>query len=245
MKAQYLLRFEDVCPTMNWRVWDRVESILYKRNIQPILAVIPDNQDPDLQVAPADPNFWGRVRGWQTRNWTIAVHGWQHRFVTTNPGIVRLSNRSEFAGLPEAEQERKIQCALNVFDRENIESSLWIAPAHSFDATTLKTVKKLGFRYISDGLSVYPHTDEFGLTWIPQQLWAFRQRPFGTWTIAFHINTWSNADLVAFEANTEKYSHLMSNFEQIVGKYCVGRSTAWQSAASSAYRAAARVRVSL
>ena len=26
MKAQYLLRFEDLCPTMNWRVWEPVEN---------------------------------------------------------------------------------------------------------------------------------------------------------------------------------------------------------------------------
>src|SRR5688572_15384620 len=40
---QYLLRFDDICPTMNWRVWAEIESVLIQREIKPLLAVVPDN----------------------------------------------------------------------------------------------------------------------------------------------------------------------------------------------------------
>ena len=56
--TQFLLRFDDICPTMNWRVWAEIETVLVQRQFKPILAVVPDNRDPELQVdTPAD-DFW-------------------------------------------------------------------------------------------------------------------------------------------------------------------------------------------
>src|SRR4051794_18231999 len=52
MVPRYLLRFDDICPTMNWPIWDRVEQTLIDQDIQPIVAVIPNNQDPALNVHP-------------------------------------------------------------------------------------------------------------------------------------------------------------------------------------------------
>lgn len=244
MKAQYLLRFEDICPTMNWRTWERVEEILVQRKIRPIMAVVPDNRDPQLKVGPAEERFWDRVREWQARNWTIGMHGWQHRFVTRDAGIINLANRSEFAGLPWSAQEVKLRSARNIFYRENIDSHLWIAPAHSFDVVTLRLLKELGFRYVSDGFSVYPHIDEFGLTWVPQQLWTFRRRPFGVWTISFHLNSWTDADLAAFDRNTKLFGDVISNFEDVISKYRVRPASVWKSAASGAYRYAVKVKAS-
>ena len=53
--ARYLLRFDDLCPTMNWGMWDRIEELLVKASIRPIVAVIPDNRDPKMDIGPADP----------------------------------------------------------------------------------------------------------------------------------------------------------------------------------------------
>src|SRR5213594_2026420 len=63
--AQYLLRFDDICPTMNWRVWAEIESVLIQRRLKPILAVVPDNRDPGLQVDTPVADFWERARAWQ------------------------------------------------------------------------------------------------------------------------------------------------------------------------------------
>ena len=122
----YLVRFDDVCPTMCWSTWNQIERILIDQDVRPILAVVPDNQDPELDREPADPRFWERVRGWQARGWTIALHGYQHRYVTQSPGLVGLNRYSEFAGLPYAEQHRKLSAGLAIFEREGIQPQLWV-----------------------------------------------------------------------------------------------------------------------
>lgn len=241
MRAQYLLRFDDICPGMNWDAWDRIEQILAKNGIAPLLAVIPDNQDPVLEVRPPDPSFWARVREWQARGWTIGMHGWQHRFVTVDAGILRMNRFSEFAGLPRAEQECKLRCGQEVFEREGIESTVWIAPAHSFDTVTVEILNKLGFRYISDGFWLLPHVDSLGITWIPQQLWTFRWRPFGVWTICFHINGWTSAELSAFEKSVLHYRDLISDFTTIVNRYAGRGKTRFDLAAGRIYRSLAAV----
>ena len=47
-KARYLIRFDDICPMMNWRIWAEIEAILLEKKVKPILDVVPDNQDPHL-----------------------------------------------------------------------------------------------------------------------------------------------------------------------------------------------------
>src|ERR1700676_5179596 len=77
MSVKFLLRFDDICPTMDWKIWNEVETILVEEGIKPILAVIPDNQDETLHDAEPNRHFWDRVRSWQTRGWTIGLHGYQ------------------------------------------------------------------------------------------------------------------------------------------------------------------------
>ena len=64
MPARYLVRFDDFCPGMNWRVWGQVERILRQADVSPVLAVVPDNQDQHLNVHPAATDFWQQVRNW-------------------------------------------------------------------------------------------------------------------------------------------------------------------------------------
>src|SRR4051812_1074869 len=106
MSAQFLLRFDDFCPTMNWHVWEQVETILVEAQIKPLIAVVPDNQDAVLDVHPPRATFWQHVRDWQALGWSIGLHGYQHRYVTENPGLMRRNRYSEFAGLDRAVQRR-------------------------------------------------------------------------------------------------------------------------------------------
>ena len=62
-----------------------------------------------------------------------------------------------------------------------------MAPAHSFDTTTCQVLQEEGFTHITDGHGIFPF-QKHGLTWIPQQLWSPKTRPFGVWTICLHIN---------------------------------------------------------
>jgi predicted deacetylase len=205
---------------MNWELWTKIESVLVEHRIAPILAVVPDNQDKKLVVGPAKPDFWDEVRKWQSRGWTIGLHGYQHLYVTGNSGIVGIQPRSEFAGLPADVQENKLRRGIEIFRSEGIEPQLWIAPAHSFDLPTVASLRKFGIATISDGLALAPHTDRNGTFWVPQQLWRFRRRPFGTWTVCFHQNHWTYQQFDQFRRDIQRYRHSITSLASVKSQYC-------------------------
>ena len=219
MSARYLLRFDDLCPTMNRDIWREVEEILRAADVRPILAVVPDNRDEKLQHGEPDPQFWENIRRWQTAGATIGLHGYQHRYITRNSGIIGLNDRSEFAGLSLAEQESKLRAAVEIFRRENTAPSVWVAPAHSFDKTTVTVLLNLGIKVISDGFFLFPHIDDRGVTWIPQQLWQFRTMPFGVWTICLHHNGWTRKDVSVFRENLHRFRHAISSLSEVIDLY--------------------------
>lgn len=217
--AAYLLRFDDLCPTMNWAIWDRVEAALVEMEIRALLSVVPDNRDPVLEVNVARADFWDRVRAWQARGWAIGVHGYQHRYVTADRGLVGLHDRSEFAGLPAQEQEAKLSAALRIFERERIDPTAWVAPSHSFDQVTLEILKGFGIRVVSDGLSIYPHVDGDGMLWVPQQLWRLRRVPVGVWTVCCHVNGWDEEKASRFLEDLATYRDRISDFLTMVERF--------------------------
>jgi predicted deacetylase len=235
MLARYLLRFDDLCPGMNWKVWSKIEDILLDEEIRPLLAVVPDNQDEALNVSLPNPCFWDRVRRWQSLGWTIGIHGYQHRFVTANPGILGLNKYSEFAGLSRPEQDAKLTAALAIFRREAVQPAIWIAPAHSFDHITLELLKAKDLRNISDGFYLRPNVDCLGLTWFPQQLWNFRRRPFGVWTICLHANSWTDEDISRFRADVRYYRSSITSFELLRDQYAGRQRTVGDTASARAY----------
>jgi predicted deacetylase len=216
MTAKYLVRIDDVCPTMDWGVWRKVETILLQHRIKPLLAVVPDNKDDFLKRCSPAESFWTEVRVWQSRGWTIGLHGYQHQYVTENPGIMEINKKSEFAGLAKDAQAGKIQMALAIFRREGIQPDVWVAPAHSFDSVTLDLLTEAGVRRISDGFFLYPNLDSRGMFWIPQQLWRFRPLPFGVWTVCLHINGWGPEDLKRFERAIKEYRTQIVSFDYAI-----------------------------
>ncbi len=213
--ARYLVRFDDICPGMNWQVWREIEKILADSDVRPMLAVVPSNEDAHLDVGPREARFWELVRGWQARGWTIGLHGYQHRYVTREAGLIGLNDRSEFAGLPAAEQADKLRRALEIFAAERVRPEVWIAPAHSFDLNTVAVLRDLGVDAISDGFYFSAHRDEHGMLWVPQQIWGFRYRPFGLWTVCYHHNDWTAGDLRRFAADVAAYRARITHFAEI------------------------------
>jgi predicted deacetylase len=220
MRARFILRFDDICPTMNWRVWNEIEQELIELGINPILAVVPDNRDKDLVVsAPGVEDFWNRVRSWQKFGWTIGLHGYQHRYLTDDAGMFGRMRRSEFAGLPREIQEMKLRTAIGIFHRHQVLPEVWVAPAHSFDATTIALLSKLGVRIISDGYALYPYQDNEGVTWIPQQFGKFRKLPLGVWTICCHFNEWSPGELERFRQDIRTYRNHFTAVAELLKSY--------------------------
>lgn len=204
MAAKYLIRMDDICPTMNWTIWEQIEALLDTHSIKPILAVIPDNRDPQLMVAPQKEDFWHRVRSWQLKGWTIGLHGFQHRYETFNSGLIGLNAHSEFAGLGDAVQADRIKKGIDIMAHEGVIPKVWIAPGHSFDQTTIDAILANGISVLSDGFFMRPVNNR-GAVWIPQQLWRFRSFPFGTWTVCYHHNSFSRKDLVSLESDILRY----------------------------------------
>lgn len=218
--ARYLLRFDDICPTMNWSLWDEVENLLIESGVKPILAVIPDNLDPKLMSHPASPIFWDRVRSWQARGWSIGLHGYQHTYVNAESGILRLNRQSEFASLGYQEQIEKLRMGLEIFTREGVHADAWVAPAHSFDLVTISALSDLGIRTISDGMALLPFSDQRGIVWIPQQFANMRPLPWGVWTFCYHLHSMNRQDIDTFRRRLEQLSPRMISLQEaaLMGK---------------------------
>jgi predicted deacetylase len=197
VSARYLIRLDDACDTMQPAKWESVERVLDGHGIKPIVAVIPDNHDPALLFAPRDPEFWVRVQRWAAKGWTIAMHGSTHvMHATQEPLVLPYYRRSEFAGLTLEDQATRVRAGWQLFREHGIEPQIWVAPAHSFDLLTLEAVaRETSIRVVSDGIA-WDTYHEHNFYWIPQQLWGFRKRSSGLWTVCLHPNT-MDAEAVA------------------------------------------------
>mgnify|MGYP000589325267 CR=1 FL=1 len=200
--ARYLVRLDDACQTQNNEKWNAIEDVLDKLRIKPIVGVIPCNEDPSLQRGVKDDNFWMRVKDWENKGWTIGLHGYRHIYhaVKKDNLILPFHARSEFAGLDLETQSEMLKKAFAEFVRHDCIPRIWIAPSHTFDSNTLEALKlATPIRLISDGIAFNPYI-EHELTFIPQQLWWPKWKPFGIWTICLHPETMEKADIVRLEA---------------------------------------------
>jgi predicted deacetylase len=178
--------------------WDRIEQILDKYNVKPIVAVIPNNEDSKQQIDEHDDSFWEKVKTWQAKGWKIALHGYNHMHISKHGGLVPLNRKSEFAGLPYEVQEEKIKKGIEIFRQHGMDPRIWVAPSpsHTFDKNTLKALKEhTHINIISDGIAINPYK-RFGFTWIPVQIPFFKYYCFGLWTVCLHPSTMRENTLI-------------------------------------------------
>ncbi|HUW39942.1 MAG TPA: DUF2334 domain-containing protein [Rectinemataceae bacterium] len=195
MGARYLVRLDDACPAMDKERWDAVEAVLRERDVSPIVAVVPANVDPELVRGPADEGFWDRARSWAAAGWAIGLHGFSHALRPSPRGLVPVNAYSEFAGLAEEEQRRRIREGVAVLAARGLEPAVWVAPAHGFDPGTLAALAgESRIRIVSDGFARRAVL-RGGFVWLPQQLWRPRKMGGGLWTICLHPNTLSEPAL--------------------------------------------------
>lgn len=199
MSARYAFRLDDIHPGMRQEQFARVRAILDRHGVKPLIAIIPDNKDAALEHDPHDPGFWELVRDLQRGGWTVAMHGLTHRYVSRDAGLVGLNRYSEFAGLPYEEQREKLATGKRLLQGHGIETDVFVAPAHSFDAMTCRALVAEGFRFVSDGIALWPF-EQYGLTWVPQAAWKPRPFPFGEVTFCFHTDAFASRDLDGLEA---------------------------------------------
>jgi hypothetical protein len=155
------------------------------------------------------------VRQWQARGWTIALHGYQHRYVARDGGLVTVRKKSEFASLPAREQAEKLRLGTEIFAREGIQSRMWIAPGNAFDEVTVSLLPQFGMDLISAGWFWGPFVGPHRMTWLPCQLSILRTVPSGVWTVCYHHNSWTQSDLAEFKTGLARYRDCILSLEAL------------------------------
>ncbi len=215
--AQYLLRFDDLCPTMSRARWQPFLAIIERYGIRPILAVIPDNRDPQLELDEPDPEFWPRMRALETAGATIGLHGYRHLCQSRAPSLLPFHRATEFAGVPGDTQRQWIRAGLAILRGHGLSPSIWVAPRHGFDLVTLRVLREEGIALLSDGLARLPFV-RHGLTWLPQQLWAPQQKTTGLWTILIHANTAPDSLIHTLDAFLKLHSAQFTSVDRVLAE---------------------------
>ncbi len=206
MSAKYIFRLDDATAFSNREKWSLIESLFDKHSIKPIVAVTPDNKDPDIKYDNEDSGFWNKVNDWSKKGWSIAMHGYQHLYhdVAKDNLIIPFYNRSEFAGLNLEDQKSKISKSLNIFKSNGILPTVWVAPSHSFDNNTLQALYELTeIRIVSDGIALFPYYKN-NFHFIPQQIWNLKNKKFGVWTVCLHPDTMTDDEFSQLSKKLEE-----------------------------------------
>ncbi|MGI6423718.1 MAG: DUF2334 domain-containing protein [Tepidanaerobacteraceae bacterium] len=199
MGAKYIFRLDDIAENMKWNNFFLLKEIFAKHNIKPIIGVIPNNEDEELLKLPKCPfNFWEETRNLQKLGWSIALHGFNHKYITKNAGIFGVNNFSEFAGVPYYIQNQKIQEGKFIFEQHGLKIDAFMAPAHTLDKTTLKALIDNNIYTVTDGFCLYPYYYE-EILFVPQLLSTPRKMPFGIYTWCLHPNNMTEGSIREIE----------------------------------------------
>jgi predicted deacetylase len=212
---RYLIRFDDLCPTMLSGPLEKYLSIVARYGVRPILAVVPDNQDPALKQQPPDPGFWDRMRSLENHGATIAMHGYRHLCSSQGKSLLGLHAETEFAGVEESQQRVWIRCGLSILRDQGLCPRLFVAPRHGFDRSTLRALAREGLGILSDGFARRPFT-RHDVIWIPQQLWEPVKKPSGFWTICIHTNTAPESLAEKLERFLDQNARNFTCFDEVI-----------------------------
>lgn len=216
MKFNVTFRLDDITPAMHWEKFNLLRSLFDQYNICPLLCIIPNNKNKNLDVCRPLEIFWNQMRILKEKGWVIGQHGYTHFFCTKNKGLIGINSYSEFAGLSYQEQCEKIKQGKLLLQEQKLNSDIWVAPAHTFDHTTLRALYDNGFQYVSDGLSLFPYVAS-GLKFIPCQRGALKYIfPYGMWTIVIHPNIVTANFLMELEKFIIRYRVFCINYSQMM-----------------------------
>ncbi len=215
MNPQFVIRFDDISPRMAWSKFTVFDELSKELDLPFLVGVIPNCLDSKLTIEAERVDFWDVVRHWSRRGWTIAQHGYTHQYVTKNPGILKISNNSELAGLTYMEQLAKIDAGKAILVQQGVWRPVFMAPSHSFDEVTVKVLSELEFCYLTDGYGVYPYRVG-SLTALPQLFSGAKNFGFGIYTICLHVNTMTPVQMSSMIRFIRENRAKIISFEQAV-----------------------------
>ena len=230
----FFVRFDDICPTMDWEQFGRAAELMDKYDIKPLIGVIPDNRDEEQMKDSARSDFWELIKSLQDNGWGIAMHGYNHVYNQSNPKTVICGRKhSEFAGNDYFKQCEMIKNGKAILEGNGIFTDMFFAPAHSYDKNTLKALAANGFRYNIDGLSQKPYV-QCGIINIPCRAFGVPGRCKNKINVAVnHSSEWTRPDKAHgyddLSAFCEKYKEWISDFSKVkeiaVGNYIAQKAT--------------------
>lgn len=213
---KYLIRLDDACPTMDHAKWDRMFDILDKYEIRPMVGIIPHNDDPKQKIDDEDVDFWNLAKEWERKGYAIALHGFDHCYISDNAGINPLWNRSEFAGVDYEKQSQKIRDGYNILKKNGLTPKYFFAPSHTFDENTLKALKEnTDIRIISDTIATKPYKcGDF--VFVPQLGGHCSEMKIpGIWTFCLHPSTMMDEDFKATEQFLKNHKDEFIGFDDL------------------------------
>ena len=212
------VRLDDITPDMDWKRFYKFKALLDQYQVKPLIGVVPDNRDELLKGSetPMDTDqFYDYVRKLQEDGWSVAMHGYQHVYGTSEGGIFPLNHFSEFAGVPLEEQRRKIASGKQILESHGIHTGIFMAPGHSYDKNTLRALKENGFTEMTDGFGNAPYRLR-EMTFYPISFLLSRtfRKKKGYSTMVVHTGTVSDSDLENYRGYFQKEGIRWISYEE-------------------------------
>ena len=206
--TQYIIRFDDINPNMDWEKFNQLKSVINKYKIKSILGVIPKCEDKTISNFPEYKNYFIDLQKMKSDGDLIAQHGYTHITDSKSKGLYGNEKRSEFAGLNYNDQYERIFKGKKILLKNSLWQPIFMAPVHTFDNTTIKVLRKLDFKLITDGFSRYPY-ELNGMKLIPQ----ISSMPLPNFLplisqLCIHINNLSDEKLKFLISFIEENNHL-------------------------------------
>jgi len=200
--VRYIIRLDDISPFMDRQKWLRMEGLLDKFGVKPLVGIIPAVADPEVMIDSEDVHFWEKAHEWERKGWVMALHGYDHVYISTAgmEGFNPIWKRSEFAGVSIDEQRGKIRKGVAIFHENGLEPKCFFAPSHTFDKNTLEALRiESGIRMISDTIGRYPYR-KGDFVFVPQIVGhCMKIHLSGVYTFCFHPSMMNQNDFERLE----------------------------------------------
>lgn len=208
------VRMDDITPDMNWENFEFFQGLFEKAGITPLLGIVPQNRDENLNIEEPRTDFWNVMKLLQKKGYVMALHGCHHVYRTQNGGIFPLNDFSEFAGIDFDVQKKDLQTAKCILENNGISTDIFMAPAHSYDKNTLKALKELGFTKITDGFGNKPYIWK-EVTFYPISFLLSKslKSSKGYTTMVIHANTVTDKDKERYVKLFDEYGKDMISYK--------------------------------
>jgi predicted deacetylase len=221
---KYIIRLDDICPTMDWDKFWKIKEILMDGKIKPLLCIIPDNKDIKLQVSSRTPFsiYRKEIDSLIHLGWEISQHGTTHT-LTQKGGVLKISDKGELPGISSHLQRDIIEDGKKIFEDYGWQTDYFSPPAHAYDENTIKALIKLDFKVLLDGIGIFPWQD--GLLYLPLIWWQPKELPLpfskmnGVTQICLHPNTITEKQLDDLKTFVKKHNNKITSVKEVASNY--------------------------